>query len=86
MVPFLNGWTSLVESSALGAVCAFLVAALRGRMTRQVFEDSVRKTLGITCMFMWIILAALAFGAVFDGLGAGRALESLFVGQLGLNP
>ena len=35
---------------------------------------------------MWIILAALAFGAVFDGLGAGRALENLFVGQLGLNP
>jgi TRAP-type mannitol/chloroaromatic compound transport system permease large subunit len=46
----------------------------------------VRKTLGITCMFMWIILAALAFGAVFDGLGAGRALESLFVSHLGLNP
>ncbi len=86
MVPFLNGWTSLVESSALGAVCAFLVAVWRGRMTRRVFEESVRKTLGITCMFMWIILAALAFGAVFDGLGAGRALESLFVGQLGLNP
>jgi len=86
MVPFLNGWTSLVESSALGAVCAFLVAVWRGRMTRRVFEESVRKTLGITCMFMWIILAALAFGAVFDGLGAGRALESLFVGHLGLNP
>ena len=86
MVPFLNGWTSLVESSALGAVCAFLVAVLRGRMTRRVFEESVRKTLGISCMFMWIILAALAFGAVFDGLGAGRALENLFVGQLNLNP
>ena len=54
-------------------------------MTREVFENSMRKTLGISCMFMWIILAALAFGAVFDGLGAGRALEDLFVGQLGLN-
>lgn len=86
VVPFLNGRTSLVESSALGAVCAFLVAVWRGRMTRRVFEESVHKMLGITCMFMWIILAALAFGAVFDGLGAGRALESLFVGQLGFNP
>ena len=37
-------------------------------------------------MFMWIILAALAFGAVFDGLGVGRALENLFVGQLRTNP
>lgn len=86
MVPFVNGWTSLVESSALGAVSAFVVACIRGRMTREVFENSMRKTLGISCMFMWIILAALAFGAVFDGLGAGRALENLFVGQLGLNP
>ena len=40
---------------------------LKGRMTRQVFEVSVRKTLAISCMFMWIILAALAFGAIFDG-------------------
>ena len=28
-----------------------------------VFEASVRQTLAISCMFMWIILAALAFGA-----------------------
>jgi TRAP-type mannitol/chloroaromatic compound transport system permease large subunit len=37
-------------------------------------------------MFMWVILAALAFGAVFDGLGAVKAVESLFVEQLGFGP
>ena len=86
MVPFVNGWTSLVESSAIGAITAFLAAILKGRMTRSVFEVSVRQTLAISCMFMWIILAALGFGAVFDGLGAVRAIESLFTEQLGLNP
>ncbi|MGK7653252.1 TRAP transporter large permease [Roseovarius sp. B08] len=86
MVPFVNGWTSLVESSAIGAIAAFLAAVAKGRMTRQVFETSVRKTLGISCMFMWIILAALAFGSVFDGLGAVKAIESLFTEQLGLSP
>ncbi len=86
MVPFLNGWTSLVESSAIGAMTAFLAAILKGRMTREVFEVSVRQTLAISCMFMWIILAALGFGAVFDGLGAVRAIEDLFTEQLGLNP
>ncbi len=55
-------------------------------MTREVFETSVRKTLGITCMFMWIILAALAFGAVFDGLGAVKAIEGLFTERLGFSP
>ena len=86
MIPFINGWTSLVESSAIGAIAAFLAAVVKGRMTREVFEKSVRKTLGISCMFMWIILAALAFGAVFDGLGAVKAIESLFTEQLGLSP
>ncbi len=86
MVPFVNGWTSLVESSAIGALAAFLAAVLKGRMTKQVFENSVRNTLGISCMFMWIILAALGFGAIFDGLGAVRAIETLFTEQLALSP
>ncbi|MEO3413362.1 TRAP transporter large permease subunit [Roseovarius sp. CAU 1744] len=86
MVPFVKGYTSLVESSAIGAMTAFLAAVLKGRMTREVFENSVRNTLGISCMFMWIILAALGFGAIFDGLGAVNAIESLFTEQLGLGP
>jgi len=86
MVPFVNGWTSLVESSAIGAIAAFGAAVAKGRMTREVFENSVRNTLGISCMFMWIILAALAFGAVFDGLGAVRAIDNLFTDRLGLDP
>ena len=86
MVPFVNGWTSLVESSAIGALTAFFAAVLKGRMTKTVFENSLRSTLGISCMFMWIILAALAFGAIFDGLGAVKAIESLFTERLGLSP
>jgi tripartite ATP-independent transporter DctM subunit len=86
MVPFVNGWTSLVESSAIGAMTAFLTAVIKGRMNRKVFEVSVRQTLAISCMFMWIILAALGFGAVFDGLGAVSAIDDLFTEQLGLNP
>ncbi len=35
---------------------------------------------------MWIILAALAFGSVFDGLGAVKSIEGLFVDRLGLSP
>ncbi|MEM7259738.1 MAG: TRAP transporter large permease subunit, partial [Pseudomonadota bacterium] len=86
MVPFVKGWTSLVESSAIGAITAFVAALLKGRMTWKVFDTSLKNTLGITCMFMWIILAALAFGAVFDGLGAVKAIESLFTEKLGLSP
>jgi len=86
MVPFVNGWTSLVESSAVGAIVASLAAILKGRYTKRVFETTVRQTLSISAMFMWIILAALAFGAVFDGVGAVKAIESFFLSDLGLGP
>ena len=86
MVPFVNGWTSLVESSAIGALAATLAAVLKKRMTKAVMETSLRQTLAVSCMFMWIILAAMAFGAVFDGLGAVKAIENLFTEKLGLNP
>ena len=86
IVPFVTGSTSLVESSAIGALAAFLAAVVRRRMTRVVFENSVRNTLRISCMFMWIILAALAFGSVFDGLGAAKSIENVFTEQMGLSP
>jgi len=83
---FLLGFTSLVESSAVGAAAATVAALLKRRLTAAVLEETLRKTLAISCMFMWIILAALCFGAVFDGLGAVRAIEGFFIGQLGLSP
>ncbi len=86
MVPFVNGWTSLVESSAIGALTALVVSVVKRRMTWKIFEDCTKQTLAISCMFMWIILAALGFGAVFDGLGAVKAIDNLFTDQLGLSP
>ncbi|WP_170475912.1 TRAP transporter large permease [Ruegeria arenilitoris] len=86
MVPFVNGWTSLVESSAIGALTALVISVLKRRMTWKIFETCTKQTLAISCMFMWIILAALGFGAVFDGLGAVKAIDNLFTEQLGLSP
>lgn len=83
---FVMGVTSLVESSAVGAISALVAAWVKGRLTWNVFDRTVEQTLGISCMFMWIILAALCFGAVFDGLGAVKAIEYLFLEKWGLGP
>ena len=83
---FLMGITSLVESSAVGATSATLAALFKKRINAKVMEDTMRKTLSISCMFMWVILAALCFGAVFDGIGAARAIESLFITNWNLTP
>lgn len=86
MVPFVKGWASLTEASVIGALAATAAAILKGRFTRRVFEVATRETLAITSMFMLIIMAALSFGAVFDGLGAGRAIETLFLREMELSP
>jgi len=83
---FVMGFTSLVESSAVGAVSATFAALVKRRLTPKIIHDTVRKTLSISAMFMWIIMAALAFGAVFDGLGAVKAIEFLFLDKWGLTP
>ena len=83
---FLMGIASLVECSAVGALLATLASIYKKRFTRKVLDATLRKTLGVSCMFMWIILAALCFGAVFDGLGAARAIETLFIERWNLPP
>jgi tripartite ATP-independent transporter DctM subunit len=83
---FVTGITSLVESSAVGATAAIIATAIKGKLTLDLIEKTFRATLDVTAMFMWIILAALCFGAVFDGLGAVNAVKSLFLEKLGLSP
>ncbi|HKK31973.1 MAG TPA: TRAP transporter large permease subunit [Desulfomicrobiaceae bacterium] len=83
---FMMGVTSLVESSAVGAAAATLAALVKKRLNREVIDNTLHQTLSVSCMFMWIILAALCYGAVFDGLGAVHAIKSLFLEEWGLSP
>ena len=85
MVPFVMGYTRLVESSVTGALASVAASIYKGRMTRAVLETCLRMTLSVSCMFLWIILAALAFGAIFDGLRAVEFVRALFLEDLGLN-
>ncbi len=83
---FVMGVTSLVESSAFGATAATVAALVKRRLTRTVMEETLRKSLSVSCMFMWVILAAMCFSAVFDGLGAVNAIESLLIERWNLSP
>jgi TRAP-type mannitol/chloroaromatic compound transport system permease large subunit len=83
---FLLGITSLVQCSAAGAMATTIAALVKGRLSWKVMDETLKNTLSVSCMFMWVILAALCFGAVFDGLGAVHAIESLFIERWGLSP
>jgi tripartite ATP-independent transporter DctM subunit len=81
---FFLGITSMVESAAVGAIAITIIAWINKRLNWKVMLEVLRDTLSVSCMFMWVILAALAFGAVFDGLGAVYAIDRLFLsGNLG---
>ena len=83
---FVMGYTSLVESSAVGATAATIAAWWKGRLSRKMIHATATRTLAISCMFLWLILAALAFSAVFDGIGAVRAIENIFITNWELTP
>jgi len=82
----ITGISSPVEASAVGALMATLAALVKGRLTFPILDKCGRETLGLTCMFLWIILAALCFGAVYDGLGAVRIIRILLVDTWAFDP
>ena len=65
---------------------AFLAAVLKGRMTGRCSRRRCARRSASPACSCGSSLAALGFGAVFDGLGAVKAIESLFTEQLGLDP
>ncbi len=64
------GVTSLVESSAVGALAVTIVALIKKRLSWKGMQEVLLETLSVSCMFMWVILAAL---------GAVHAIKTLFL-------
>jgi len=82
----VSGFASPVEASAVGALMATLAALVKRQLNWKILDKCGRETLGLTCMFLWIILAALCFGAVYDGLGAVRAIRVLLIETWAFDP
>jgi tripartite ATP-independent transporter DctM subunit len=83
---FVTGYTSLLESAAVGATSATVAAAWKGRLSIALLNETARETMSVTALFMWVILGALAFSSVFDGIGAVRAIENIFIHNWELSP
>lgn len=83
---FLGGVTFLHESAAIGAAATLIAALIKRRLSWQMVRESATRTMAISSLFLWIILAALAFSTVFDGLRAVSAVEALFITRWDLSP
>jgi tripartite ATP-independent transporter DctM subunit len=75
------GWTTPTEAAALGALFAFVLAAMYGRLTWKMTAESVRLTGRTVSMVAWLFVGSGLFAAVFARLGAQSVLEQWIVGS-----
>ncbi|MBC6404849.1 MAG: TRAP transporter large permease subunit [Rhodospirillales bacterium] len=82
------GWAAPTEAAAIGAFGAFLLTLCYGKFSFATFKEALIKTLVVTSMIMFILLAGSLFTGVYVGAGGMRvmreAIQSLEVGPWGL--
>lgn len=75
------------EAGAMGALGAFLLAALHGRLTWPLLQNAMTSTMRMTAMVVFILIGSRAFSLVFQGVSGGVWIEHLLGdlpgGQLG---
>lgn len=74
------GLATPVEASAVGAFGALLIIAARRRLTWKVLTDTWVIAVRISGMITWIVIGAITFGQLYDGLGARAIVETLVLG------
>lgn len=65
-----SGAITPLEASAVGATGAIVSAGLRRRLTFELIHFSVMRTLNVSTMIAWLLIAIGMFSAVFNGVGA----------------
>lgn len=77
------GVTTILESSAMGAISAVVCAAAYHRLSWKLVRDAMHDTWKISSIVVFLLVSALLFSAVYDGLGASKAFENIMVGSAG---
>ena len=73
----LFGLATPVEASSMGAVASIVAAAISRKLTFQIFKNALTYTLRLTTISTWIFIAALAFGKVYQALGAPELIQEM---------
>ena len=79
------GWATPTESAAIGAMATLVLAMLYRALTLKNLMASLRGTVGISGMILFIIVGATTFAQILSFSGASNGLVELITGQ-GLPP
>src|SRR5829696_5573840 len=81
------GLATPTEAGAMGAVGALVLAALQRRLTWPLVREAMAITMRITAMVVFILIGAIIFSLVFQGMDGGRWIEHMLTslpgGQVG---
>ncbi len=75
----LLGWATPAEGAACGAVGAFLLTTVYGKLRWDGFKQALIKTLEISVLILFLVAASNFFGAVFSRLGTPIMLTNLLI-------
>ena len=78
-----GGIASVTESAAVGCVGSLFIAAVRNRFNWSVISSSLMGTMTTVGTIIWLILGAVSFVGIFNLVGGGDFIRSLFL-NLGL--
>jgi tripartite ATP-independent transporter DctM subunit len=73
----LFGLATPTEAAAVGVLGSLISAALHRQLTWPLMSESLLRTLRLTGMIIWILFAAHAFSAAYQGMGAQSFIEGL---------
>ena len=65
------------EAGAMGAVGAFILAAIHGRLNWPLIKDAMGGTMRITAMVVFILIGSRVFSLVFQGVDGGKWIEHM---------
>jgi tripartite ATP-independent transporter DctM subunit len=74
----ISGLAAPTEAAAMGALGALLITILGRKMNGRVLGETVRDTLKITGMIMFVLIAAQIFALSFRGLDGEYLIEGVF--------
>ncbi|MGA0572428.1 TRAP transporter large permease [Variovorax sp. VNK109] len=81
------GIATPTEGGAMGALGAFIMAMLRGRLSMALLKQALNTTTKLSCFVVFILVGATIFGLTFQGVDGPRWVEHLLSslpgGQLG---
>jgi tripartite ATP-independent transporter DctM subunit len=73
----LFGLATPTEAAAVGVLGAMISGIVHRRLSWALLRDAAVRTFSLTGMIMWILFAAHAFSAAYQGMGAQSLIQSL---------